>query len=536
MRRSRAPLSLALVAVALAAGCAAPGTDLEALPFYREDRTTPAITLIDVPLALLSYDHFEAEDIAPVASYAVPEGEPPPDEDLTILRLPWPFGAWVNDGTRRYYTLTAFIGGEGIGTAGPLGRATATAGDVRARPFAALSSTDASGGAGTLPFVFYDTFIDHDALGDAPTAEQEVGDDHDLGLLPLFSWGDGSSEEHDYFAVAPFGGTTKGLIGKERITWFGFPYPLYAHVEDRAYDSHHVLWPLVNWVDGPLNDGFRILPFYAHYERKNQEGHPLYDRTWLLWPLITWQTESYPGERPTETFFAFPFYGQIRGPSVSSTTVLFPFFKYTETEFPERWELRAPFPILQIAGGPDYWKFDLWPLFGLKERGDSSRQFALWPIFRHEAMEYDHASFDGWWFLPFFWTTDWYHKEHDTHESTTRVWPLLHYRRTPGDTVDFAALSLWWWDDVGFERTLGAFTRLYHYHRDPDGGVEHQALLGAFSWRDLPALEEVDRPAYWRLSLLFGLFHLRSLGGESGLRLFWLPEITWGQRDAGDTP
>lgn len=539
-RRGRAGRSGAWLApwvMVCAAGCAAPGTDFEALPFYREDRTTPAIVRVDVPLALLTYDHFDADAIAPVASYAVPEGEPPPDEDVTIVRVPYPFGAWVNDGHRRYYTLTSFVGNQELVNAGPAGRLTSGNSAVRADPVANVVPDAETGGLALFPFSFYDTFVDHgETIPDAAGGEE----DHDTGLLPLFAWGDGSGEEHDYFAVAPFGGTTKGLIGKEKITWFGFPIPLYARVEDRAYTSHHILWPLVNWVDGPRNEGFRILPFYAHYERKGVRGHSVYERTWLMWPLVTWQREEYPGEPPTDTFLAFPFYGYIEGPAVHSWTVLFPFFKYEERKFPDVWELRAPFPFVQVGGGPDRWRADFWPFFGWKERPGFERQFALWPIFRREALEYPHSTFDGLWILPFFWRTDWFHRETGTHETATRVWPFAHHRVTPGDTVDFAMLSPWWWDDPGFERTLGALLRLYHYHRDPDGGVEHQALLGLFSWRDLPALERdgLHRPEYWRLSLLFGLFHLRSLGGERGLRLLWLPEITWGEvePDLGRTP
>ncbi len=527
-RSGRARSCVALSLVAWLSGCAAPGTDFEALPFYREDRTTPAIVRADVPLALVTYDHYDADAIAPVASYAVPSGKPPPDEDVTFVRAPFPFGAWINDGHRRYYTLTAFVGGEGVGTAGPVGRSLATDAQIRTRPIAIGANAEAGGFAG-FPLSFYDTFVDHDETVEHVDGQDE---DRDTGLLPLFAWGRGSGDdEHDYLAVAPFGGTTKGVLGKEKITWFGFPLPLYARVEDRAYTSHHVLWPLVNWVDGPRNEGFRVLPFYAHYERKGVRGHPIYERTWLMWPLITWQREEYPGEAPTETFLAFPFYGFIDGPTVYSRTVLFPFFKYEERKFPETWELRAPFPFVQIGGGPDRWKYDFWPFFGWKERPGFERQFALWPVFRREALEYPHSTFDGLWLLPFFWRTDWFHKETGTHQTVTRVWPLAHHRVTPGDTVDFALLSPWWWNDPGFERTIGALLRLYHYHRDPDGGVEHQALLGLFSWRDLPALERegLERPEYWRLSLLFGLFHLRSLGGERGLRLFWLPEITWGE-------
>ena len=41
-----------------------------------------------------------------------------------------------------------------------------------------------------------------------------------------------------------------GLLGREEMTWFGFPYPFYLHVKEADYQSRHILWPFVNWVEG----------------------------------------------------------------------------------------------------------------------------------------------------------------------------------------------------------------------------------------------------------------------------------------------
>ena len=98
---------LALALLAVCAGCAAPGTDIEALPFYREDRTEAAATRAEVPALLLAYD---AAEPAPVTSGAAPQDgfEPAPDRPELrdrdhrgvgwILRFPWPFGTLVADG------------------------------------------------------------------------------------------------------------------------------------------------------------------------------------------------------------------------------------------------------------------------------------------------------------------------------------------------------------------------------------------------------------------------------------------------------
>lgn len=542
---------------AVLAGCAAPGTDLEALPFYREDRTDPAVTRVDAPPILLAFD---AADLAPVesgASAAVP-GEPPhedrpllPDQDhrglAWLLRFPWPFGLITSDGKHRSVSVTGFLAGEGVGTQpGPAGRLLSPEGAVRHDGLANFASDPEAGGIGTLPFVFYDNFVDHGDLPDYPTRDE----DHDVGLLPLFAWGDGDREEESYFALMPFGGVTRGQWGKEEITWVGFPYPLYACAQDRMYRSHHVLWPLVNWIDGDTRpeperygeakvDGFRVLPFYGHYERTSIRGEPVYDRTFVMWPFLTWASDGLNEPVPTETFMAFPFFGSLEAPERSVTTVMFPFLKWEEDRRWDTWEVRAPFPFVKVGGGGDgRWQLDLWPLWGAKHRpGVEEREgrpgrptydrwFALWPLVRAESLEGGGGrDYSGVYALPLFWRTAW-SKAGERDEVSMRVFPLLHWRHRRDGSAEWAVLSPWWRDDDGFQRVLGPFLRLYRWSRDRHGGTEHQALLGLASWRDLPAVP--GRPEYSRLSVLFGLVQVRSLGDEGGLRLLWLPEITWG--------
>ena len=463
------------------------------------------------------------------------------------MRAPWPLGIFQRRGSHLRWSLAligAADGGE-LASSGPAGRSLSPDADVRADPFEGFADDPVAGGISALSLLLTRSVTDH---GDFPDSDGP-GRDEDISLWPFFLWGSGDAEDDDYLAVAPFGGTTRGLLGKEQITWFGFPYPLYAAVTDRSYRSHHVLFPLINWVDGPRNSGFRFFPFFGHYERTTQRGDPVYEKTWVLWPLLSWATTGLNEEQPTHSFFLFPLYGHIRGPSVRSYTFLWPFFKYEEKLGPParrqgleghlagdplepevlRWELRAPFPFVTIAGGKDQLQLDLWPLIGYRERPGYTRHFLLWPFWRYEDLDGGDKHFTGQWLLPLFWRTLWTDHQAGTTEHRWRLYPLVHYRNTHAGVVDVAFPSLFWLDDAGFERTLGALTRVFRYHRDADGGTEHQALLGLFSYRDLPATR--DRAAYSRLSLLFGLLQYRNLGGEHGLRLLWLlPEITWGQR------
>jgi len=488
---------------------------------------------VDVPPLLLNVDAREAPEEPDIAGKTDPAHDPPAEEeealadaeDVTIVRFPWPIGSWIQRGDEHDYRLNLVLGAELGRDSGPLGRTLSGEEGVSDDLLPAFASDAEQGGITGLPLIFSDTLVDHDDLPDVEGMDL----DRDVGLWPLFAWGGGSSPDEDYLAVFPFGGTTKGLLGKETITWWGFPYPVYAEVEDRAYRSTHVMWPFLNWVEGPRHEGFRALPFYGHYAHTDSRGNPVYERTFVAWPFLTWVRAGLNEPVPTEVFFAAPFYGRIDAPDLDVWTVLWPFFKYTEDHDRDRWGLRAPFPFFEVGGGEDFFQLDLWPLAGYKSRPGYSRHFALWPIWRAESLERGERAFSGQWLLPFFWRTRWTDAETGRDDLRLRVFPLLHYRSV-GGTVDFAMLSPFWMDDPnGFERIIAPFVRLYRYHRDAAGGVEHQALFGLFSYRDLPGLP--GRPAYWRLSLLFGLFQYRERGEESGLRLLWLPEITWGGDD-----
>ncbi|MCA8922251.1 MAG: hypothetical protein KDD82_10610 [Planctomycetes bacterium] len=515
-------MRLLLVTLLGLAGCTAPGTDMEALPFFRVDRTTPGATSVDVPALLLNVDSREV----PRRDHD-PEDPPPdpPTETLTVVRFPWPFGQWVQRGEHHAYMLNLIVGGELGRNSGPVGRGLSSEEGVSDRLITPFGGEGVeTGGLTGLPLFFYDHQVDHK---DLPDLEGRALD-RDVGLWPFFAYGSGDSEEDSYFALFPFGGTTRGLLGKEEITWYGFPLPAYMKIKDRAYTSIHYAFPFVNFVEGPHNQGFRIFPFYANYTRTNLRDEPVYERTFVMWPFYSHSRDGLDEPVPTESLFVFPFYGRITGPKYTNTTLLWPFFRYEDDAYRDWWELRAPFPFFTVGGGKDRARFDLWPLFGVKWRKDYARHFFVWPIWRYESLENERSEFSGQWLLPLFWRTYSLDKETGRERHKVRVYPLLHYRREKDTSVDISVLSPWYFDDAnGFERVLGPFTRLYRYHRDADGGTEHQALLGLFSYRDLPAAPQ--RGEYSRLSLLFGLFQYRNLGGEKALRFLWLPEFpSWG--------
>lgn len=364
-------------------------------------------------------------------------------------------------------------------------------------------------------------------------------------------WGH-SPDEGSYLSILPLGGTMRGLLGKSYV--LGVVPPLFLYTEDHAnpeFTSTHVLFPFVNWWSGGGRSGFRVFPFYAHYERKDVGGRLAFRRTWILWPF--WQTLenniNSPAGAQTMWFF-FPFYGSADGPDTHSWTLLFPFFKYFENRGSSYggplYDLRAPFPFVRIVRGRQRSQTDFWPFFGVKERtipmltgsgGEHfERRFILWPIWQDQTHDVGEVHSSRWWALPLLWS---YHTENEAEGTSHRefkLWPLFRYKRWPDGTKAVNVLSpLWFQDPEGaFERTWGAVTRVWHEWREPEGARRLELLFGLYGEREFTS---PDGPEVARTSVFFGMFQYERRGTEKELRFFWLPfGPSWGDENPPPKP
>lgn len=487
--------------VLMVTGCVAPGTDFEAQPFFRRDRLHVEYDANGNPLP--------ARDTkSPVLLFRHRTSD---GGQKVRLTLPFPLGNYARDGIDSRFLLQL------------------------AAPFAIAGTPPLRGVAGAgpdnrlFPFTLYD--VDE---------EKEPGDktlDEDYGFFPFIIHGY-SEDEGSYTTVFPFGGTTKGLLGKDDALWIGFPFPLYLWSIDNEYESRHVLFPFINWIEGEGHSGWRLWPFYGHYKREDDKGRMAYDRTWLMWPFVTWQTnganlvktgkdgkeEPVP---PTEVLAILPFYGSVHGPEIDEWDVLYPFFRYTSYPRDEGWELRAPFPFVIMGGNnKGSGRYDFWPFFGVKYRPGYMRHFLLAPIERWEHRDDEWVEDELFSIFPF-WQSH-YHLDKKTNRSYSRsqLWPFYHHRREANGDLDIHALAIMFNRFPEVEEMLYPFLRLYHYRRVAQAGSrETNLLFGLLGWR---TVRKEGQDEYDRTSALFGLFQYRRKGPEKALRFFWLPEFpTW---------
>lgn len=355
-------------------------------------------------------------------------------------------------------------------------------------------------------------------------------------IFPFVFWGESADE--GFYIGNFFWGHLKGMFGKDDL-YFRVA-PIYMHFRDKGYYSTHVLFPLINWVWGDGNSGWRIFPFYGHYEKVDVDGRPVFDRSFVLWPLYIHNRNNLNSEHPSETYFFFPFYGQTTSATYSDQTILWPLFRWSSDTSgkEEQWDVRAPFPIVQIARGPKYNKTFIWPLFGIKSREGYFSQFALFPIQRYESEDTKFSEESRFWLMPFFWNFNYRYKtgpKAGLSRSEIKFWPLFKYRSELDGSVSLSVISpLWFKDPEGFDAIWDPLFRIYHERKQADGGVLTRVLWGMYSsldddqgesatiWPLLTSWGETDKDGSW-LNILGGLWEERQRGRLSAYRLFWIP-------------
>lgn len=364
--------------------------------------------------------------------------------------------------------------------------------------------------------------------------------DRDLLLLPGLIWGS-DEKEGDYSGWFPIGGSSRGLIGRDRIDWVLFP--LYARTYDKDYRGVNILWPLFAYGRGNGREVTTVLPFYT---RRAKAGR--YDNRAYLWPIIHVRRTRLQTDNPRTAVFVFPLYGQetsARGDSVSRT-VLWPFVSWARNREQDYTELNLPWPFVRYLRSQPIDHTRLWPLWSRWEHKQKRivEHQLLWPIGWHSTRETDDWSKRSLYVLPLYWQ----HRTRYADGATaayTKLWPLFHHARDREGRSERSLLSPWWFRDHtphGFRDNYDPLFTLFYQRHDPVAGESVVSVLGPLLrfyrrgalTRDNRVLllrwgwDGRGKGARGRWSLLEGLLGYEARAdGARCLRLLWIP-IRWG--------
>lgn len=352
-----------------------------------------------------------------------------------------------------------------------------------------------------------------------------------------------------YWGIMPFGGKAYDRFFGEEAEWALFP--LYFRSVRRGEATTYFPWPLLSVTRGldPAvpHTGFRVVPLYGQEVKAG-----VFEKYFALWPLILYQRTGLDGDDPQTDLAVLPLYAHHRSAGLDSTTVLWPFFTYTdnrERQF-EQWDFL--WPIGKVARGEGRQTVQLFPLymddqkvlhneFLIREIRYRDR-FLLFPLYVRNEEEYPDGRKVRDRILWYLYSDA---REDGRDGSTRRIdfWPFAHYERDREGAVLFQTLALleaFLPANEWIERNYSPLWSLVTYRANPAGDsvysffwnlLRHEETQAGRSIEVLgPLLHYREAGADAEVSLLGGLVQYEVRQGERSVRLFGDPVITWSER------
>ncbi len=307
---------------------------------------------------------------------------------------------------------------------------------------------------------------------------------HQWAFFPLY-FGGNSDKSGPYHALFPVGGVVKNMFGRDRIDFVLFP--LYMHTAVGERHSYNFIWPIFNYAHGGGRDGWYVWPIIGRMAR--QDNPP---RWFFLWPFFWYTEPPAEGERPTRATVFFPFFGWQERDGVRITNIIWPLYSHTKNTNTGQSDYVVPWPVLRIGSGPDYSRFQVWPLIGFYSDKRVSRQYYLWPLARFEQRRTEDSSMTGQSLLIIYRATarTWQDSRSQTRSDYENIlWPLWSYKRDGQGNTYFCVIEPRGVPDPqGYDRFYAFIWRIFE--RESRTSPDDQARG---TWRSTRALWQAFR-------------------------------------------
>ncbi len=307
-----------------------------------------------------------------------------------------------------------------------------------------------------------------------------------FNLVPF--WSSGTDRKgNDYWGFFPFYGHHPHVFLVD--DWDYVLWPIWHSYSVKGVRSRAVLWPFVTWREAP-REGFGVWPFYGAARLRESHHH------YALWPLVTWA--HYDEDRDTSgagtSWWALPFYGEVRRARERQTLVIPPFFSYTETPVARR--LRVPWPLVDLEASTTRDRISIWPLweqlrgYSYATNGNARATGPVeertwrfgWKLIERTVLSTERTRETRFTFFPFI---TWERRESRSAPDETyfRFWPFYSAETKRGRTRQRALELIPIRNVDGLERTWAPFWTLWSRDERPDGHTYHTLLWNILFWR-----------------------------------------------------
>ncbi len=346
-------------------------------------------------------------------------------------------------------------------------------------------------------------------------------------LFPIYFQQRSADPDLNYTAVLPLYGHLKNRLFRDEIKFVLMP--LYVQSRKRDVVTDNYLYPFFHLRHGNGLRGWQFWPLLGQEHkdvttRTNGFGDVEilggHDKFFALWPLFLKQQSGLGTDNPDSQLALLPLFSSQRSPQRDSTTVLWPFFTFTDDMAKQYREWDLPWPIIVVARGPGKTGQRLWPLFSQMHNDTLTSEFYLWPLYKYNHAAAGPLDRERTRILLFLYSDL---IERNTTTGTalhrTDLWPLFTARRDHSGNERLQLLALLeplLPNNKSIERDYSPLWSLWRSEKNLRTGASSQSLLWNLYRRD-------TTPETKKCSLLFGLFQYQSGPEGNRWRLFYVP-------------
>ena len=347
-------------------------------------------------------------------------------------------------------------------------------------------------------------------------------------LFPFFFSQRSTDPTNNYWSLLPIYGHFRNHLFRDEVKFVAAPLWVWSRKGQMETDNY--LFPFFHVRHGGGVKGWQFLPLVGHETksssvRTNQitdepEIVPGYDKWFALFPFFHHENLNLgtTNEEKRRSFLLL--YSLQRSPARDNTTLLWPFFSYTDDRENKFREWGMPYPFIGWARGEGKHANRFWPFWGKTTNATLTSDFVLWPLYTHRHIhtpEVDRERTRILW-LPY---SDTRLTSPITGVERRRrdLWPLFTWRREFDGRERLQVLSITEPvipDNHGIERNWAPLWTLYRAEKNPKTGVASQSLLWNL-WRH-DQLKDSSRNSFF-----FGLVRTRREQEEQHWRFFWMP-------------
>jgi hypothetical protein len=372
-------------------------------------------------------------------------------------------------------------------------------------------------------------------LGNETTQHEDLGEDSDYGITPLFQWGNGSTSKDEYSAFFPIYGTIKSKLSWSEIHFVLFP--IYTSWNFKEFEAKSILWPFFLYGKSDVRKEYRALPFFAH---KSHIGK--FEHNSLLWPFFSWGRDNLDKKEPSSFSFAWllfgykkSYYGNMKSIAIMPILGSMSLFSYGYDKRTAAQDFSFLFFLFQYSysNDKDYRKRIFFPFYGYSHYASKEFYF-ITPFFMKMKSDTYTEKTNFVYFVPFYISSKRFYPKEERTENYLKIWPFYrHYQDAEGNS-EWNTLSLFPIRSLNFERNWDPIWSLLEYKDLINGEKRFSFLMRIYTQRwsqdefhfYIPFLADYSRTkSKQSFDFFYGLLGYENTTEKTEFKLLWFLKI-----------